>query len=405
MAGLRPHAAVPRALQILSRERPPRLLRLRPAQHPKAPTNSPQLIPSHRLRPLPLPHVDGLPPDAESTNDIPPDEIPYLKKAFDGLKLPFADFLREKKPTWVIVDFAHYWLPHIAAEFGIPCAYFSIIPASSLAFFGPSSLLLDGNPRRAVEGYTAPPEWIPSSSSSFDSSIAYRLHEARWMVEAHFKNASGVSDAHRLGVVLDGCKLVAVRTVTELESDWLRLLAESIYKKPVVPVGLLPPAPQLVCDDKTATSADMVTGWLDAQSPGTVVYVAFGSEAVMAGELVQELALGLELSNAPFLWAYRKPSELPEGFEDRVRGRGLVAAGWVPQLGVLAHRSVGAFFTHCGASSVIEALRFGLPLIMLPLIVDQGLIARAMAEKYKVGWRCRGTRRTMGRSRARGWRR
>lgn len=50
----------------------------------------------------------------------------------------------------------------------------------------------------------------------------------------------------------------------------------------------------------------------------------------------------------------------------------------------MAHESVGFFLTHCGYSSVIEALSFGLALIMLPYATDQGLIARVFEEK-KVG--------------------
>ncbi|OAY69643.1 putative UDP-rhamnose:rhamnosyltransferase 1 [Ananas comosus] len=213
-------------------------------------------------------------------------------------------------------------------------------------------------------------------------------------------NDSGVSDVYRLGVVVESCRFVAVRTHDKLESDWLQLLRESIYKKTVVPVGFLPPTQHPLGDDNTTTttttttttiSADdrAVIEWLDAQSPRTVIYVALGSEAVIASELVHELACGLELSKVPFLWAYRQQSRLPEGFEDRVRSRGLVATGWVPQHKVLAHRSVGAFLTHCGWSSVIEALRFGHPLILLPVAVDQGLIARVLAE-HKVGVEVRG---------------
>jgi UDP:flavonoid glycosyltransferase YjiC (YdhE family) len=53
----------------------------------------------------------------------------------------------------------------------------------------------------------------------------------------------------------------------------------------------------------------------------------------------------------------------------------------VPQVAVLAHGAVGAFLTHCGWGSTIESLVLGLPLVMLPFVVDQGLIARTMAER------------------------
>ncbi|KAJ0468809.1 putative soyasaponin III rhamnosyltransferase [Helianthus annuus] len=98
------------------------------------------------------------------------------------------------------------------------------------------------------------------------------------------------------------------------------------------------------------------------------------------------LALGLELSGLPFFWALRKPVgstelNLPDGFLERTRDRGVVWTSWVPQLQILNHESVGGFLTHCGWGSIVEGLMSGHPLIMLPFLVDQGLNARILVDK------------------------
>uniref|UniRef100_A0A0E0G1B0 Glycosyltransferase N-terminal domain-containing protein n=1 Tax=Oryza nivara TaxID=4536 RepID=A0A0E0G1B0_ORYNI len=171
-------------------------------------------------------------------------------------------------------------------------------------------------------------------------------------------------------------ELLAVRSCVEFEPESVPLLS-NIFGKPVVPIGLLPP-PQVDGDGDGDGDTALMSSWLDRQPPKSVVYVALGSEAPLTAEQRRELALGLELSGAPFLWALRKPHGgdddgglLPPGFEERTRGRGMVKTGWVPQLKILAHAAVGAFLTHCGHSSVIEGLRFGHPLVMLPLFLDQ----------------------------------
>ena len=131
-----------------------------------------------------------------------------------------------------------------------------------------------------------------------------------------------------------------------------------------------------------------IKDWLDKHRNGTVVYVALGSEVAQRQDQITELALGLEMSQMPFLWAWRKSAgglaELPDRFEERTRDRGLVWTKWAPQPRILSNDSVGAFLTHCGWSSIIEGLQFGRPLIMLPFVLDQGLNARVMAAK-KVG--------------------
>ena len=120
------------------------------------------------------------------------------------------------------------------------------------------------------------------------------------------------------------------------------------------------------------------------------MYVAFGSEAKLTSAQLQAVALGLEAFGMPFLWAYRAPVDsdardgaagLPEGFKERVNGWGLVCRGWVPQVRLLAHGSVGGFVMHSGWGSVTEGLARGVRLALLPLVFDQGLIARHLVEK------------------------
>ncbi|GKV08838.1 hypothetical protein SLEP1_g20414 [Rubroshorea leprosula] len=56
----------------------------------------------------------------------------------------------------------------------------------------------------------------------------------------------------------------------------------------------------------------------------------------------QDEAIGLELSNRPFLWVVRadvtkgKDEAYPERFQNRVADRGKMA-GWAPQRAVLGH--------------------------------------------------------------------
>ncbi|XP_049963571.1 UDP-glucosyltransferase 2-like [Schistocerca serialis cubense] len=68
-------------------------------------------------------------------------------------------------------------------------------------------------------------------------------------------------------------------------------------------------------------------------------------------------------------------SQLPAG----VRLPGNVwASKWLPQVDILAHRSVRAFVTHGGMHSVLEAAHHGVPLLGVPLFADQRLTMSRM---------------------------
>lgn len=140
----------------------------------------------------------------------------------------------------------------------------------------------------------------------------------------------------------------------------------------------------------TALQAAAELEWLDHRTPGSVVYVSFGSQSLISSSQIIELALGLEASGKPFLWVLKLPDSgeknpTLDGFYRRTEHRGRIVSGWTDQLAILSHRSVGAFITHCGWNSALEAISMGVPLICWPLFADQHLNAKLIVEEVKVG--------------------
>ncbi|KAK5829960.1 hypothetical protein PVK06_013754 [Gossypium arboreum] len=328
-----------------------------------------------------LPQVDGLPPGVESTAEVPIENVPYLKNAYDKLQGPLTEFLKNSNVNWIIHDFEPYWLPGVAAPLGINLVLFCLFNATALAFLGPPSALL-GEFRKRPEEFTVVPEWI-----DYPCNIALKHHE----IVNHIKCMDDVSDFQRMGQLIQGSQFVTTRACFEFEPDEIKLLIK-LYQKPVVPVGLLPPSLPSN-EDKRDDKWDATKSWLDSKGEKSVFYIALGSEVNLSEESMRQLAFGIEKSNLPFIWAVRKrPMDeglidniIPPGFEERVSNRGLVLRDWAPQLRILAHSSVGGFLTHCGWSSIIEALKFGRALIVFSgASADQGLNARLLHGR-KVG--------------------
>ncbi|KAK1643959.1 hypothetical protein QYE76_061764 [Lolium multiflorum] len=117
--------------------------------------------------------------------------------------------------------------------------------------------------------------------------------------------------------------------------------------------------------------------WLDAQSDGSVVYVAFGSFTIFDPRQFRELAEGLELTGRPFLWVVRPDftsgglsKEWFDEFQSRVDGKGMIVS-WCPQQQVLAHPALACFVSHCGWNSTTEGVRNGVPILCWPYFADQ----------------------------------
>ncbi|KAK4271193.1 hypothetical protein QN277_019921 [Acacia crassicarpa] len=132
--------------------------------------------------------------------------------------------------------------------------------------------------------------------------------------------------------------------------------------------------------------------WLDLQPDKSVIYVAFGSLAKFDHTQMQELALGLELSNKPFLWVVRldindvENYDFLKGIEDRLFSRGKLVS-WAPQQKVLSHPSIACFLSHCGWNSTIEGVINGVPFLCWPYFADQFLNETYICDIWKVGLR------------------
>lgn len=197
-------------------------------------------------------------------------------------------------------------------------------------------------------------------------------------------------------------------TVEEVEPLGLEVLRR-YTKLPIWCIGPLLPKGMLERDVKVGSfgnriekehglSSEECIKWLDLWSRDSVLYISFGSQNSISAKQMMELAMGLEESGVPFIWAIRPPlgfdpkgefkdEWLPVGFQERMAHsrRGLLVHKWAPQLEILCHESTGAFLSHCGWNSTLESLSQGLPIIGWPLAAEQIYNIKMMVEEMGVG--------------------
>ncbi|KAF5759089.1 putative soyasaponin III rhamnosyltransferase [Helianthus annuus] len=226
---------------------------------------------------------------------------------------------------------------------------------------GPPDELRWGRRRKTSEAFTVAPDWF-----TFHSLVAHRPDYAQ------VPDESGKSSGQRLSRIIEACEFVVIRSCKEFEGEYINLL-QKLYKRPVLPIGLLPP------ERKTENLVD--SNWSNT----------FKCEYKMPIEQVHELAYSLELSGLDFIWVLRKPKGvdgpdlLPPNLEVCVFGKGVVRLVWAPQMEILTHPSIGGCLFHSGWGSVIKSLGMGHLLILMPMVADQGLCAKLLVEK-EVGY-------------------
>nr|XP_027090144.1 7-deoxyloganetin glucosyltransferase-like [Coffea arabica] len=102
--------------------------------------------------------------------------------------------------------------------------------------------------------------------------------------------------------------------------------------------------------------------WLDSKDPNSVVYVNFGSIAILS----QAVLLFCQVS---FLKKPKKEACLQAVALEKV----------------LSHPSVGGFLTHSGWNSTIESISYGVPLFCWPFFADQQTNCWFCCTKWGIG--------------------
>ncbi|TKW00633.1 hypothetical protein SEVIR_8G123800v4 [Setaria viridis] len=333
--------------------------------------------------PLDLPSVQGLPPAAASTAELSADGAELLKVALDGTRPQVATLLAELRPDAVLFDFAVPWVCDVAAPLGIRALYFNVYSAATLALLTVPARC-PGGQRPSAHELTAAPAGFPSDSPLV-TLPAYQAANLTYVFQSFY----GMPSAYdRFIESFKGCFGTVMKTCAEMEGPYIDYISAQIGKPVLLAGPVVPEPPEGELEERWSS-------WLSSFPENAVVFASFGSETFLPAAAATELLLGLEATNRPFLVVLNFPkgadaeaelrARVPPGFEDRVKGRGVLHTGWVQQQHILLHPSVGCYVNHSGFSSVAEGLAAGCRLVLLPMKTDQYINAAVFARELHVG--------------------
>ncbi|PRQ52312.1 putative 7-deoxyloganetin glucosyltransferase [Rosa chinensis] len=347
--------------------------------------NSLDGLPDFRFEAIP----DGIPAgsDEDATQDVTLVSDALLK---DLLLAPFRDLLLklngEDGSTPVSCVVSDGFMPFAitaAEELGVPrVAFFTIAACSFMAYKQYPTLVEKGlaplkDESCLTNGFLDKVlDWIPGIKD-------IRLRD----LPANFRTTNPddilfnftMESMHRA----DKATAIILHTFDALEPHVLEALSSMLKLPPVYAIGPqqlhLNQLPEDTLKDMGDSLWKEETGcleWLDSKEQNSVIYVSFGSIAVMSPQHLVEFGWGLANSKVPFFWVIRpdlvvgESAILPPEFVAETKERGLIVS-WCPQEQVLNHPSVGGFLTHSGWGSTIESLCAGVPMLCWPFFSDQ----------------------------------
>ncbi|XP_062117840.1 zeatin O-xylosyltransferase-like [Humulus lupulus] len=350
--------------------------------------------PNHHLakihfQDLPTPHFVS-PQPTKTANNFPTHLVPACE-AFDHLRQPFLDLLTRLSRTAKRVVIIHDYLMSYAvrdcdslAPNSETYAFHCISPTSEYAFVRGAmggGLGIDHDHDNQLKI----PSWPSSIDPRFDAFVAKQYPFVRANKSGHLYNACRLIESEFLDFIFDKV----------LESD------DKMKLWAVGPLDTLTICKKSPLNNSINGDSEQVyyLEWLERQKPNSVLYISFGTTTFLEDRQIEEMAIGLEKSEVNFFWVLRDADrgdifgdeqkvggpQLPKGFEERVKGKGIVVREWVPQFEILGHPSTGGFMSHCGWNSCLESMGLGVPLIAWPMHSDQPMNAALVTEFVKVG--------------------
>lgn len=358
--------------------------------------------PSIKTLVLPFPSHPSIPAGVENVKDLPANGFLSMMCNLGKLRDPILEWFHNhpSPPSAIISDMFLGFTHEIATQLGIRRYVFS--PSGALALSVVYSLWREmpkrKDPNDENENFHFPN--IPNSPKFpfWQISPIYRSY-VEGDPSTEFIRECYLADIASHGIVFN--------TFIELENVYLDYLMKDLGHNRVWSVGpVLPPGEE---DDVSVQSnrggsssvlASEILAWLDKCEDHSVVYVCFGSQAVLTNKQMEELAIALDKSGVHFILSAKRATKghasndygvIPSWFEEKVAGRGLVVRDWAPQVLILKHRAIATFLTHCGWNSTLESLTAGIPLLTWPMGADQFANANLLVDEHEVAIRaCEG---------------
>ncbi|GLT93491.1 hypothetical protein SLE2022_112810 [Rubroshorea leprosula] len=342
-----------------------------------------------QLLQIPFPSLEvGLPIGCENLDTLSSRNL--LRRFYTALEMlqePLERLLEQQKPapSCIISDKCLSWTSKTAEKFNVPRIVFHGM--------GCFSLLCSHNVKLHNTHLT-----VASDSEPFQvPGIPFKVEFTRAQLPGAFVKLPDLDDVRDKMKEAEMSSFgVVVNSFKELEHGCMEEYEKAIKKKVwcIGPVSLCNKKglDKFERGNKASINEKQCLEWLDSMKPRSVTYASLGSLCRLVPSQLIELGLALEASKQPFIWAVKTNDELEKWFSEhkfaeRIKGRGLLIKGWAPQVLILSHPAIGAFLTHCGWNSTIEAVCAGVPMITWPLFAEQFFNEKLIVEILNIGVR------------------